>query len=314
MSSIVVGVDGSPQGDVALTWALREARSLAAPGAEVSPVPAVLAWDLTWIDGPSGVWAASTARDTMVAREAQEQERVQAIVDRVLARMDGDPSEIEAVQASGQIVTVLLDQADGAAMLVVGRRGLGRLGRLLLGSVSSGVARQAHLPVTLVPAEDHHGHHGTHHADDGQAPAEAGPPRVVVGVDGSPASRIALEHAAEVAQRIGGQLHAVMCWQMTTIGLLPDAEGWVPPEDEYQRHVESTLRTTLAAAGLSDRDDVVLVVEHAPAARGLLAHAVGAERLVVGSRGLGGFDRLLLGSISSQVIEHASCPVTVVRT
>lgn len=312
MSSIVVGVDGSPQGDVALTWALREARSLAASGAEVPPVRAVLAWDLTWIDGPSGVWAASTARDTLAAREAQEQERVQAIVDRVLARMDGDPSEIEAVQASGQIVTVLLDQADGAAMLVVGRRGLGRLGRLLLGSVSSGVARQAHLPVTLVPTEGHHhGHHDAHEAD---APAEPGPPRIVVGVDGSPASRVALEHAAEVTRRIGGQLHAVMCWQMTTIGLLPDAEGWVPPEDQYERHVESTLRTTLGAAGLRDRDDVVAVVEHAPAARGLLAHAVGAERLVVGSRGLGGFDRLLLGSISSQVIEHATCPVTVVRT
>lgn len=311
MSTIVVGVDGSPQGDVALAWALREARSLAAAGAGAPPVRAVLAWDLTWLDGPEGVWAAASARDTLAAREAEERTRVEAIVRRVLARTDGDPSEVEAVQVSGPIVTALLEQADGAAMLVVGRRGLGRLGRLLLGSVSAGVARQAHLPVTVVPAD-------TGERDERDpAPASTsgtGRPRVVVGVDGSPASRTALEHAAEAARRLGAELHAVMCWQITTMGLLPDAQGWVPPEDAYRNHVAGTLTTTLAAAGLSGRDDVVPVVDHAPAARGLLAHAAGAERLVVGSRGLGGFDRLLLGSISSQVLEHATCPVTIIRT
>ncbi|GHG55088.1 universal stress protein [Flavimobilis marinus] len=309
MSTIVVGVDGSPQGDVALAWALREARSLAAAGAGVPPVRAVLAWDLSWMDGPEGVWAAASARDTLAAREAEERTRVEAIVRRVLARMDGDPSEVEAVQVPGPIVTALLEQADGAAMLVVGRRGLGRLGRLLLGSVSAGVARQAHLPVTVVPADEH-----SEQSPPAAAESGSGRPRVVVGVDGSPASRTALQHAAEAAQRLGAELHAVMCWQITTMGLLPDAQGWVPPEEAYRKHVAGTLTTTLAAAGLSGRDDVVPVVEHAPAARGLLAHAAGAERLVVGSRGLGGFDRLLLGSISSQVLEHATCPVTIIRT
>ena len=71
MSTIVVGVDGSPQGDVALAWALREARSLAAAGAGAPPVRAVLAWDLSWMDGPEGVWAAASARDTLAAREAE---------------------------------------------------------------------------------------------------------------------------------------------------------------------------------------------------------------------------------------------------
>lgn len=314
MSTIVVGVDGSPQGDVALAWALREARSLAAAGAGAPPVRAVLAWDLSWMDGPEGVWAAASARDTLAAREAEERTRVEAIVRRVLARTGGDPSDVEAVQVPGPIVTSLLEQADGAAMLVVGRRGLGRLGRLLLGSVSAGVARQAHLPVTVVPADA--GEHNEHSEQDVPAAPTSGTdrPRVVVGVDGSPASRTALEHAAEAAQRLGAELHAVMCWQITTMGLLPDAQGWVPSEDAYRKHVAGTLTTTLAAAGLSGRDDVVPVVEHAPAARGLLAHAVGAERLVVGSRGLGGFDRLLLGSISSQVLEHATCPVTIIRT
>lgn len=308
MSTIVVGVDGSPQGDAALTWALREARSLAASGAAAPPVRAVLAWDLSWMDGPEGVWAAATARDTLAARKAEEQQRVAAIAHRVLRREGGEPTEIEAVEVSGPIVTALLEEADGAAMLVVGRRGLGRLGRLLLGSVSAGIVRQAHLPVTVVPAETDH-----HDAPESPDPTP-GRARVVVGVDGSPASRTALQHAAEVAARLGAELHAVMCWQITTMGLLPDAQGWVPPEDAYQKHVAGTLSTTLAASGLGGREDVVAIVEHAPAARGLLAHAAGAERLVVGSRGLGGFDRLLLGSVSSQVLEHAPCPVTVVRT
>lgn len=317
MSTIVVGVDGSPQGDVALAWALREARSLAAAGAGAPPVRAVLAWDLSWMDGPEGVWAAASARDTLAAREAEELARVEAIVHRVLARTDGEASEVEAVQVPGPIVTALLEQADGAAMLVVGRRGLGRLGRLLLGSVSAGVSRQAHLPVTIVPADaGEHGEHREHDEQDRSAAPTSGTgrPRVVVGVDGSPGSRTALQHAAAAAQRLGAELHAVMCWQITTMGLLPDAQGWVPPEEAYRKHVAGTLTTTLAAAGLAGRDDVVPVVEHAPAARGLLAHAAGAERLVVGSRGLGGFDRLLLGSVSSQVLEHATCPVTIIRT
>ena len=77
------------------------------------------------------------------------------------------------------------------------------------------------------------------------------------------------------------------------------------------RHHEAIER-----AGISHlpEDQLVRTILRSSPGRGLLRSAAGATWLVLGSRGMGGFERLMLGSVSSQLMEHAPCPVTIVRT
>jgi nucleotide-binding universal stress UspA family protein len=99
---------------------------------------------------------------------------------------------------------------------------------------------------------------------------------------------------------------------------LPGLYGWSAPavdtdvdEDETRRRMEQELTDVLGAEGAgSVRTHVV----HGNPADVLLRAAEGAEALVVGSRGRGGFARALLGSVSRHVSQHASCPVVIVRS
>ncbi|WP_053762033.1 universal stress protein [Streptomyces sp. AS58] len=133
-------------------------------------------------------------------------------------------------------------------------------------------------------------------------------PRVVVGVDGSQSSYEALRYAGQ----IGGTVEAVAVWE------LPGLYGWSGPavdmqvdEDETRQKMTQELTDVLGAdAAGSVRTHVV----HGNAADVLLQAAEGAEVLVVGSRGRGGFARALLGSVSQHVSQHASCPVVIVRS
>ena len=140
---------------------------------------------------------------------------------------------------------------------------------------------------------------------------------VVVGVDHSDGAKAALTFAYEEARLRGVRLRAVHAWQFGYIGST-GLEGFVPPlgGDLYERRaaaeaaLEDTLRQTLGEA-----DDVTIVrrtVEGTPAAV-LIEESRGADLLVVGSRGHGGFAQLLLGSVSQQCAQHAECPVAIVR-
>ena len=249
-----------------------------------------------------------------------KQDQVLTLVDESRHRT-GVEAVTHAEQVQGAAATALLARAERAEMLVVGSRGLGRLGRLVLGSVSSAVVQGAvRVPVTVVrSAPDADGTDG-----DAAGGAAAGgatspaavdaPPRVVVGVDGSRTSVHAVRHGLEVARRTGAVLDAVFCWEIVTLAPLPDSWGWTPPIDDYEKFAGEQLDRALEAAGVDlPEDRLRRSVVHAHPAKGLIEAAQGAERLVVGNRGTGGFDRLLLGSVSRQAVEYASCPVTVVR-
>jgi len=299
---IVVGVDGSPSSAHALGWALDDART---DGAHVQ---VVLVWDTTWLETvPVGPLAVLEAADTYesVARGARER------LDRLVADADTTGVEVTTEEIRGTVVPTILERGTGADRIVVGRRGLGRLGRLFMGSVSAGVVRQARVPVTIVPDPEHAAAILEQAAEDHEVDRT---PRVVVGVDGSDASVAALRHGAALAARHDLPLHAVACWQLTTTGPLPNQFGWAPPVEDYVQHTEELLARAVAHARLElPEGRLVERVERAAPARGLLRAAAGAEHLVLGSRGLGGFERLLLGSVSSQMVEHTPCPVTVVR-
>lgn len=149
----------------------------------------------------------------------------------------------------------------------------------------------------------------------GQAAAGAGTESIIVGVDGSQASATALAWAARYADAIGGSLLAVLAWQYPTAAGGPPVG--VPPES-VSSEVEQSRRETLgkaieaACAGRPSLQVQRKVVCGHPA-QVLLDEARNADLLVVGSRGHGGFTGMMLGSVSTHCVTHASCPVTVVK-
>jgi nucleotide-binding universal stress UspA family protein len=141
---------------------------------------------------------------------------------------------------------------------------------------------------------------------------------IVVGVDHSAGARQALRFALEEAKLRGAPLRAVHAWQFGYVGVtgmegaLPAAGGQLDEfRDAAAAALDATLGETIPDAG--DVDVERRVVEGAPASV-LVEESRGADLLVVGSRGHGGFAQLLLGSVSQQCAHHAECPVVIVRS
>lgn len=134
-------------------------------------------------------------------------------------------------------------------------------------------------------------------------------PRIVVGVDGSEPAKAALRWALRQAERTGAVLEAVSAWEW------PNTFGWAPAIDEdFEELAAQVLRDTLAeVSGAGGQAEVRTKVVEGNPARVLLDASHGAELLVVGSRGLGGFSGALLGSVGQHCVQHARCPVVIVR-
>ncbi len=139
--------------------------------------------------------------------------------------------------------------------------------------------------------------------------------RVVVGVDGSPSSREALRWAARQAALTGGTVPALTSWDYPQYH---GALGWLPPSSGDEEALEARAREDLTRCveetlGVDLSVDVRTEVLYGTPAGVLLRAARDASLLVVGSRGLGGFAGLLLGSVAQHCVQHAACPVVVVR-
>lgn len=137
--------------------------------------------------------------------------------------------------------------------------------------------------------------------------------RIVVGIDGSPHSRRALRWAVEEAALRGARVEAIMTWHE------PYLDGtWALPVSVDLDGLEKSYRTLLDeivdgtdARALSEPIERILI--RGGAAGCLLDAATGADMVVVGSRGHGGFMGLILGSVSHQVASHATCPVVIIH-
>jgi nucleotide-binding universal stress UspA family protein len=136
---------------------------------------------------------------------------------------------------------------------------------------------------------------------------------IVVGVDGSEASKQALRWAAEEAQLRDAALLVVTVWQYPVFSTMP-AFGVLPPAEEMSHEAEAGLRELLREEKLTDRDDLTVLesVMQGPPAPSLLEASADADLLVLGSRGHGGFKGLLLGSVSQACVSHSTCPVVIV--
>jgi nucleotide-binding universal stress UspA family protein len=136
--------------------------------------------------------------------------------------------------------------------------------------------------------------------------------RIVVGVDGSDGAAAALRWAVEEAELRQAALDAVTAWHIPYAAGSP-AIGLVIDPEEERAYAAEQLEEVIGTLGARPRVQVNRVVVEGGAARALIEAASGADLLVVGSRGRGGFKGLLLGSVSQQCIHHAPCPVVVVR-
>lgn len=293
--AVVVGVDGSEASDAALDWALREGalRDLPVTVLQAEDPLSLSSFTLPGVVLPAVLPPEAEGRLAGVAEQA---------LGRARART-GLSTPARAVGVVAPPRQVLLEAADTAPLVVVGRRGAGRLRHLVLGSVASAVVHHARGPVAVVPER---------WSQDGRG-------RVVVGYDGSAPARAAVRAAADEARRRGAVLEVVLAWQVvTTLPALMPASGYVPPLADCQALAERVLGE--ARAELTDPADpgspapeVVTRAVHASPAAALLDAAAEADLVVVGARGTGGFAQALLGSVSTAVTRHAACPVVVVR-
>ncbi|MCP9270942.1 universal stress protein [Mycolicibacterium arenosum] len=286
---IVVGVDGSAASDAAVRWAARDAalRNVELTLLHVVQLPAV-----------SGVGYAIAP----LPREFIEQQRDegQRVIDAAHRIVEADFSPSERVVLRDELVTAnpiptLIDATKDAQLIVVGSRGRGAWRRGLFGSASNGLVHHSHCPVAVIrdPADGRVEHEGP----------------VVVGVDGSPASELAVAMAFDEASRRSAELLAVHAWSDAVHSGIP-VSAW----PDFQPEAEETLAERMA--GWQDRyPDVHVhrrVVFNQPA-RHLLEAAETAQLLVVGSHGRGGFAGMLLGSVSSTVVHATDTPVIVAR-
>jgi nucleotide-binding universal stress UspA family protein len=138
---------------------------------------------------------------------------------------------------------------------------------------------------------------------------------VVVGVDGSPASEAALAWAVRYADAIGARLRVVLAWHYPSAAGSPPA-GVAPASvtsGVEQSRYEILAKAIAAACGDESALEIERKVVYGHPAQVLIDESKQADLLVVGHTGHGGFQGMLLGSISTHAVTHASCPVTVVR-
>ncbi|MBC6461773.1 universal stress protein [Actinomadura sp. HBU206391] len=283
MRRIVVGVDGSEHSLLAVDWAAGEASRR---GESLRIVHAIAPWLFDpQVDAKVGAvreWLMDGGREVL-----------DSATDRAIARAPGLPVSAEMV--SGGPARALVNEAKDAAMLVVGGHGAGELTGLLLGSVALQVTSHAPCPVVVV----------------GRPEPAAG--EIAVGVDGSPNCAAAIEFAFGEAGLRGSRLRAVLAWSHPASLGPADMQPLVYDAEIVAAEEERVLAESLA--GLRSKFPGVEVVNEVVKARPIraLAHAsAGADLLVVGTRGRGGFTGLVLGSVSHAMLHHAHCPVAVV--
>jgi nucleotide-binding universal stress UspA family protein len=284
MTGIVVGIDGSEGGTIALRWAVEEGRLRS------WPVTAVLAWD----------YLAQPSLDAEAHFDPEfDQSKAEAYLDAHLTQLLGDgASAVQRRVVNDKAAPALLEAAADAELLVVGARGLGGFKGLLLGSVSRACIEHAPCPVAVIHAP----------RDGATAPSE--PARVVVGTDGSPDALAAMRWAADAARARGGVLQVLHSWQLPLIGGYLDGAPQFDPA-EIESYAERTLDGAIAELAVDGLTVEPLLVP-AGSAEALIEASAGASLVVVGHRGLSRLAGFLLGSTSLRVAQHAAAPVVLV--
>ena len=285
----MVGVDGSDRDPLVLDAAIDAATRRGLPVHVRFVLGTVDAWDAAGLGAAVNMAAIAEAGD----------EDADRILGAALSRVRERAPELAVTsdRPVGRPENLMVEAAQHAAMVVVGTGRKSGLEEFVLGTTSLNVAAHAKCPVLVVPPVE---------------PVEAagGHGRVVVGVDASPHSRAAVAEALLEARRRGAVLEVVTTWRVEVVdGYVvtePDSPEWKLVEDRLRRVQERTLE------GL-DGVEVVLTVTHGAARPVLAGRSSGADLLVVGNRGRGGFRSKLLGSVTLGLMKSSRCPLLVVH-
>jgi nucleotide-binding universal stress UspA family protein len=281
---VIVGADGTDWSKAAVRWAAREAHRLNLP------LRVTHAFDWEWREARYDMSSDYLEQ----ARKVAEGVTAGAVYE---AKQTVPDVDVEGDPVIGNPAPQLLNGSADARLLVLGSRGHGGFGSLLLGSVSQRVATHAKCSVVVVRGRG----------------AEAEGP-VVAGVDDSPAAADVLDTAFEAAAARGSGLTIVRSY-------LPPLPLWmarVPAGDLPTPTADAEERARvdeLLAPWREKYPDVPVgvVVTHQGIAAVLVAASARAQLVIVGSRGRGVVSGTLLGSTGLQLLHHAECPVYIVR-
>ena len=287
--SIIVGTDGSPAATAAVRWAADDAARRGCPLRFVSVVDH-WAYGIPKFPSSGGDPLTSHAERALSAAEAVARER-QPDVKVSTEIVEGIPAR------------VLRDKAAEAVEIVLGSRGLGGFAGIVVGSVSTHVAGHAPCPVVVV-----------------RPGWSGGGGEITVGVDDSPECEPALAYAFEQARTYGdagpatvrATVRAVHAWQLPAHPLAPEITYDVEELREAHRRVigEKLAGPRSRYPEVPVREDIV----YGHPVDGLVQASRGSALLVVGSHGRGALGAAMLGSVSRGVLNHAECPVAVVRS
>lgn len=281
---IVVGTDGSPDGDRATAYAVQEAlrtkRSIRVVHVIPEAVPMTPMLPLFSADSLRAV-------GTQILREAAERVR----------DLGKDEVAVETVLAHGPRIPALLAHTYDAALIVLGRRA-SALSRIRTGSTTSAAAGRADCPVVAVPKEwasaPVHGH-------------------VVAAVDGTPAGADVVRTALAAAHERGSDLVVVHAWR--PLAAYDLALGGERAAEVWMRQTEPVV-WALVAGLRADHPDVEvrvdLLYEHT--ADALVEAGRDADLLVMGRRGEGAMFGIALGSKARALLRSGVCPVEIVPT
>lgn len=283
---ILVGIDGSPESYAALRWAAGAAIVRRRPVTLMHVVPPVVAnWSIEAI-----------LADYQVQQEDHADNVIATAQQTLHAATQGtDEPEVRIERRYAGVLTELTTASGQADLIVVGSRGLGAVGGLVLGSVSRNLLHHAQCPVIVVK-------------DNMARDTDRGLP-VLLGIDGSPASEAAIAFAFDEASRRGVGLIALHAWSDIAVFSMPGTD-WHTHADQGREILGQRL------AGWQEQyPDVAIrrrIVCDKPARR-LIDESRQSQLVVVGSRGRGGISGMLLGSVSTSVAESAPAPVAVIR-
>jgi len=278
---VLVGIDGSRDGLIALTWAASYATLHEAP--------------------LHAVYVVDDQRDLPAGGQPTGPDDGSEVLDDAMHELDRIGFTTATLEVRhGHPAQVLLEQAEDSSALVVGRRGMGGFAELVLGSTSQVcTALSTKVPLIVVP--------------DSWDPAGPSHGRIVVGIDGSLEGQDALRFAFELAVATNAELlgvHAIEARES-----YPDPNVWTDPSRQPWTQAADELLTETLEAWTAKYPDVT--VGHRQATDHpvrVLAHtSEDADLVVVGGLGRTAFSELRLGSVARGLLHHSHCPVAVVH-
>ncbi|WLP87951.1 universal stress protein [Corynebacterium stationis] len=288
---VVVAVDGSEASKNAVLWAANTATKRG--------IPLRIASSYTM---PQFLYAEGMVPPKELYEDLQNETAARIEEARVIAHEAFPDLKIGHTIAEGSPIDMLLELSHDVTMIVMGSRGMGGLSGMVMGSVSANVVSHAHCPVVVVRENN------AVTADNKYGP-------VVVGVDGSEVSGKATAYAFREAQARGAELVAIHTWmdmqaQTSLAGLAAAQAEWGEIEKEQGELLSERLEPFE-----NEYPDVKVtrIIARDRPVRALADAAQGAQLIVVGSHGRGGFRGMLLGSTSRALLQSSPCPVMVVR-